>query len=179
MQEEFRKINGYPNYSVSDKGNVRNDSTGKILKGFNSNGYLRVELTNTERAKKYRIHRLVADAFIPNPDNKQCVDHIDNNKVNNNVENLRWATIQENTRNMSLTGKNTSGYKGVSFNRFTQKWVASIKNNGRSVHIGSYRTVEEAALARQQVAMQLYGEYLNDCEKVVINVNAENVVINN
>ena len=56
--------------------------------------------------KKFRVHRLVADAFIPNPDNKTCFDHIDGNRTNNHITNHRWATFQENIRNMKIGGRN-------------------------------------------------------------------------
>ena len=61
------------------------------------------------KKRKYRIHRLIAQAFIPNPDNLPVVDHIDGNKANNNVENLRWVTYQENTQSAFDMGLNPSG----------------------------------------------------------------------
>ena len=81
-------------YSVSDCGDVRNDETGYILKGRPVNGrYLYVVL----HGKGVAIHKLVAGAFIPNPENKEQVNHIDGNKKNNRVENLEWCTRSENT----------------------------------------------------------------------------------
>ena len=93
--EEFRIIKDYENYEVSNFGNVRNIKTGRVLKGVNSKGYLRVNLNNGVR-KTLRIHRLVGIAFIPNPKNKECLDHIDNNQLNNHISNLRWANLREN-----------------------------------------------------------------------------------
>ena len=104
--ETYKKIQGFENYSVSDFGNVRNDKTGKIKNvNVDIKGYVRVNLSSkTERKNKF-IQRLVARAFILNPENKPQVDHIDNNRANNNIKNLRWTTISQNTQNRQLTTK--------------------------------------------------------------------------
>lgn len=96
MKEVFCIIKDYPNYSVSRLGNVRNDKTGRILKPGITRGYLRVCLCKNGEHKNYRVHRLVAEAFIPNPLGLPQVNHIDENKLNNRAENLEWCTIQYN-----------------------------------------------------------------------------------
>ena len=80
--EVFREIENYDNYAVSSFGRVKNTKTGRILKaGLDSHGYLTVNLCEDGVVKNHKIHRLVACAFINNPDNKECVDHKDNNKT--------------------------------------------------------------------------------------------------
>ena len=92
------KIKNWENYTIDEFGNVRNIKTQKYLKGaLNGKGYLRVELHNNKKIKKFFIHRLVAEYFISNPLNKEQVNHKDGNKLNNNVENLEWVTNQENS----------------------------------------------------------------------------------
>lgn len=100
MDEEWKVIAEFPRYSVSSTGNVRNNMTGRILKkGKNSLGYLYVDLYSENNHKSVTVHKLVAEAFIENPENKNCIDHIDTNKENNNVGNLKWVTYKENTNN--------------------------------------------------------------------------------
>ncbi len=92
------------NYSVSENGIVRNDNTNKILSQRIQQGYCHVGLTINGKAKSCRVHRLVAQAFIPNPENKPYVNHIDGIRSNNNVENLEWCTPKENTQHAVRTG---------------------------------------------------------------------------
>lgn len=101
MEEIWKSIEGYPNYEVSNLGNVRRV---KMLKQYydESKGYNVVCLSKNGNSKVVKVHQLVAKAFIPNPDNKSCIDHIDTNRTNNCVDNLRWVTHKEN-RNNPLT----------------------------------------------------------------------------
>ena len=174
MQFEFRKITGYDNYSVSNTGLVRNDITNKTLQPCINNGYHIISLSLRVRNSEYI-------AFIDNPDNKLCVDHIDNNRANNHINNLRWATVQENNRNMKIGGRNTTGVKGVRWCENKNKWRAEYSLNNKTMHIGYYKTLEEAAEARRQVVKKVYGDFINNCEKApIININIiENAVIDN
>lgn len=92
-----KKIKNYEEYEVDDLGNIYRNN--KILKPqLNESGYYRVCLSKKGKLSKKYIHRLVAEAFIPNLKNKKQVNHIDGNKLNNNVDNLEWATPSENIR---------------------------------------------------------------------------------
>jgi len=92
----FKEIPGFNDYMVNTKGVIINRKTRKRLSpNDNGCGYLQVQFKNR---KNYFVHRLVAQTFIPNYDNKPCVDHIDGNKKNNHVNNLRWVTPSENNR---------------------------------------------------------------------------------
>ena len=87
----------FERYEVSDDGVIRNKESKKILKTFiNDKGYEIVSLWLNGKDKKFRVHRLVADAFISNPENKAQINHIDGNKLNNRADNLEWSTHSEN-----------------------------------------------------------------------------------
>lgn len=92
--EEWRCISGYNGvYEVSSQGNVRNAMTGRILKpGMLRNGYLIVVLSKSNTRKTCTVHRLVAEAFIPNPLGLSQVNHCDEDKTNNSVDNLEWCS---------------------------------------------------------------------------------------
>lgn len=113
MKEVWKEIIEYPNYQVSDNGRIRNIKTNKILKpSVNSNGYLRVTLSKNGKAKQFSVHRLVAGAFIPNDSNYPQVNHKDENKQNNNINNLEWCDNRYNTRYSN--SRAVFGYDGQS-----------------------------------------------------------------
>lgn len=91
-------------YSVSDNGEVRKDTTNRLMKLQIQQGYSHVTIQINRKPKRFRVHRLVAEAFIPNPDGKPYVNHIDGNRQNNSVTNLEWVTPAENTRHAVDTG---------------------------------------------------------------------------
>lgn len=94
-----KDIEGFPSYIIYSDGRVYNKKTGKFLRiHFDSSGYRHVTLYNgTKRSRKtFKVHRLVARAFIPNPNNLEEVNHKDENKSNNNVWNLEWCTRKYN-----------------------------------------------------------------------------------
>ena len=97
--EEWKDIKGYEGlYQISNKGRVKSLGNNKTRKEkirdgkIGNRGYKKISLCKNGKEKKYSIHRLVAEAFLPNPDNLPVVNHKDENKLNNNVENLEWCT---------------------------------------------------------------------------------------
>ena len=165
MTEIWKTIENYENYSISSFGQVIKNVTGKLLKGYKyPQGYVCICLTREGKQKRYMIHRLVALAFIPNPESKSQVDHIDNNPSNNSLDNLRWASQSENGMNTTINSRNTSGVKGIFWDKRSGKWCARITIDGKTIHLGSFSTLEEATLVRQTRAKEVFGLFMNACE---------------
>lgn len=126
FMEQFKSVEGFPFYEVSNRGRVlsikRRRTKGGILKPQpDERGYLHVIFVTSERRHTINVHRLVASAFIPNPGNLPCVNHIDGDKSNNYAENLEWCTHAENNRHAVRTGLNIA--KGLE-----QHGMAKLKN---------------------------------------------------
>ena len=132
-REQWASIDGYHNYEISWWVRVRNEATGRILKPQPSNGgYLLVGLYKNGKGKTHYIHHLVAREWLSNPEGKICVDHVDNDRTNNNWENLRYATHAENNQNATKTNKPRSSIdKGVNYNKRAGKWKAIIGISGK------------------------------------------------
>lgn len=111
-----------------------------------ANGYLKIGIDN----KEYLAHRLMW-LFVHGEFPKTNIDHIDRCRSNNCISNLRLATPKQNAENMFRTSTNTSGYRGVHFNKRLQgkPWSANIMHNKKTIHIGYFKTAEEASIARK------------------------------
>ena len=164
--ERCKLIDGYPTHSVSSYGRVRSEKTGRLLKGrLNNHGYCQVDLLKNGKTKSMKVHRLVAFAFIANPEGKRCVDHMNNCKSDKNVSNLRWAAHTENNINVQMRKDNKSGIKGVNFDKKFKKWRAQIQIEGVKFHLGRFDDIEDAKKARIKKANEAFGAYINSCEK--------------
>ena len=108
MGEEWKPIAGQQGYFISSHGRVWSERSKRIMTPVlrsKTSGYYAVVLRNEDKTQRtHNIHRLVAEAFIPNPLNKETVNHIDGNKKNNVVDNLEWATRSENDRHAFRIG---------------------------------------------------------------------------
>lgn len=103
--EQWSVITDFPNYEVSTRGQIRHSSVNKSVKTYHDhNGYYSTELYKNGKRSDKRVHRLVAEAFIPNPNGLPEVNHKDGNKHNNNVENLEWVSKSDNMKHAFATG---------------------------------------------------------------------------
>jgi hypothetical protein len=121
---------------------------GKKAGHLHSSGYMHVQVDK----KTYKVHRIIYEIFNGPIPEGYVIDHIDRNKNNNIIENLRLATISQNLFNTSKTIKNSTGYKGVRYSSHYEGYYAQIMVNGKQKHLGVFKTPEEAA-------KQLQGEF--------------------
>jgi hypothetical protein len=94
-----------------------------------------------------------------NPPDGMMVDHINHDTLDNRRFNLRVCTKTQNQFNAKLRRDSTSGYKGVGFHKVTQKWMAYIRANNVQYHLGLFKTIREAVIARNVAAIKYHGEY--------------------
>ena len=151
--KDFNNYIIYENGDVFSTGRQGNISGGQMLKQcLGKNGYYIVTLYDKDIHKTYTIHRLLGIYFIDNPENKPCIDHIDRNRQNNNLTNLRWVSIKENNNNkeiprgsicMSKTVHNNKTYEYIKFS-----WHDDNSNKRKNKN---FKTLEEAKIYQNKI----------------------------
>ena len=137
------EINDYHNYLIYEDGRVFTKKNNRFLKqATDRKGYKYVDLWNNGR-KNFRIHRLIAIHYIPNPENKPQVDHIDRDKSNNNINNLRWVSKSENQQNTIVRKTNKLGIKNICYDKRKDKYNFQKRINGVR-HQKWFKTLDEA-----------------------------------
>ena len=150
-QTELKNLFYYVDGQLIAKTNNKRRKAGDALRSMTWNGYLKGSI----KGRSYRVHRLVFlyfYGFMPSQ-----VDHIDGNRQNNRIENLREATSAQNSQNRMSTG--ATKIKGVVWHKQSKKWVASICINRKSVHLGSFENIEDAAQVATDARKKLHGEF--------------------
>ena len=138
------EIEGYPNYLIYEDGKVFSKYKNKFLNpSINSCGYYRIDLLENGKRKTFKIHRLIAFHFISNPENKSEIDHINRDRTDNRIENLRWVSHSENQQNVGIRIDNTSGIKNISYDTFEDRWVFNKMINGNKTR-KHFKTKQEA-----------------------------------
>lgn len=156
--EIWKDVPGYEGlYQASDFGRIKSLSNNKykkekILKHSFKRGYHRVILWNNKNIKCYSVHQIIAIVFLnhyPNGNNI-VVDHINNDKNDNRLDNLQLIHNSLNLKKRSFFKKPncTSKYLGVNWNEKDKRWMSRISINGKSKYLGSFLTEEEANIAR-------------------------------
>lgn len=156
MKEIWKTISKHPNYKVSNLGNVYSLKTNRLLsKSKNSDGYYSLRLDG----KSYKIHKLVAIEFLNHKSSGQnrgfVIDHIDGDKTNNKVSNLREVSPRGNRVNYTKDNKYSSKYTGVCWDKSRNKWFASIKINGKQKNLGRFNSEYDAHLAYENKLKEL------------------------
>jgi hypothetical protein len=148
IMEIWKDIDGYDGYyQVSNYGRIKNANKGTYLKQqTNRFGYKRVKLFKNNKGKEYAVHRLVALAFIENPENKPCVNHINFDKTCNIAENLEWCTYEENNKWSMVNGRKAMRPEWLEKICKTRKTKAVVGTNiktGEKVYFKSIRATKE------------------------------------
>lgn len=188
--EEWKKIEGFDNYEVSSLGRVRSIvsryADRKYLVGdTDPRGYCRIRLsTGKYTYKRVLLHRLVAQAFIPNPDNKPCVNHLDNDPTNNVVSNLEWCTYSENLKWAQDQGRLYEAQrKGgiVTTDKLKEKAVANAKalvgqkiNKWTVLEYIGYKPIGKKGLQRPYVKCQCECGTISELEAIRLILNQAN-----
>lgn len=134
MVEEWRVVSRNPRYEVSNQGRIRKVTTKRLKKyELNGNGYPSIRLGYGKAATgtRYNIHRLVAEVFLPNPDNYPVVNHIDGDKLNNCVDNLEWCSYAHNNKHAYDHGLKTPYQRRISND--DRKSIGIMRRDGVSV----------------------------------------------
>jgi len=156
---EIFQITDYPNYELHKCGDndfqicskPRGGTKGGYVKNCpDKDGYLKVGLYKNGKRKTFGIHRIIAEIFVENPENKPEVDHIDRDTSNNRPDNLRWATRREQMHNQGMRSNNTSGVSGVIWHKATNKWQVQLRENGRLKNFGYFADKDEAEKVRNR-----------------------------
>lgn len=140
----MKLIDGFENYSITMSGRVINNITKMEKKpsdNHSGNGYMYIDLYNTGKRKRFYVHRLVAEAYVPNPHNKPYINHIDGNPKNNDYTNLEWCTPYENVEHASKVLGVMPQYKEANNKR--KRAVKQIDVKTKKV-VAVYESVREA-----------------------------------
>jgi len=142
------EIIDYPNYLIYEDGRVYSKKYKRFLKPYSDkDGYYMVGLCKDGKRKLCKIHRLIALYYLPLVDGKDYVDHIDRDKTNNNISNLRWVNHSENKINTPIYKNNKCGHKHIHLTA-SNTYKIHIKRNGKDVYNKTFKTLEEAIVAR-------------------------------
>ena len=154
----YKKFEEYDDYVIFKTGKVFSLITNRFIKGgMLGDGYLQLSLHKNGKIKRILTNRLMGLLFIPNPENKPTVDHINHNKLDNRIINLRWATRKEQSHNRMKSKNNTSGIKGVRYDKHRKYWKACIYINGINIQ-RYYKSKEEAVLMRREMEIKYLGK---------------------
>ena len=152
------EIEGYPNYLIYPDGRVWSKKRNIFLKpASDKDGYYKVSLYNNGKCKTFRLHRLIALHYIPLVEGKDIIDHKNNIRTDNRVENLHWVNVSENRMNTPVHCNNKLGIKNINLTK-CDTYRVHIRRNKKRVYSKTFKTLDMAIIARD--------EYINN-EKII------------
>ena len=166
-QEYFKPIKNFETYGISNLGNVKDFRNGKIVNQYvnvTGGGYLQVQIKNPKGAASKRVHRLVAENLIDNPNNLEEVDHIDRNRLNNRLDNLRWVSRSDNQINKLYTPHDNNPYRSIHYDSPNTKknpyscWCIQIRNK-KLMYKKRFRTDKYSLDDVKKIRDDLFREY--------------------
>ena len=160
--DEFVSIPDYQDYFINRKGEIlsKRQKKDRIMKPTINLGYYRLGLRINKQSKQVLVHRLLAKMFIPNPNNYYCVDHINRDRLDNRLENLRWCNYEKNNQNQCVGKTNKSGYKHIYFESKNKKWRIVIIRNKKRVFDKLCKKLEDAVEFRNKILTELGEEII-------------------
>ena len=147
------EIIDYPNYLIYDDGRVYNKNTKRFLKQKNNNGYYNIGLFKNGKQKYFYIHRLVGLHYLERVEGKDYIDHIDRDKTNNHISNLRWCNGNENKLNSGIRCDNKLGIKYIRKTK-SNNYKFQISRNDIK-HYKTFKTLEECIKYRDEYLEKL------------------------
>ena len=133
---------------------AKNVKSGHIAGNLKDTGYIRIKINK----KMYLAHHL-AFLYVYGNFPKDIIDHIDSDRANNKISNLRECSHQQNMKNLRLYSNNSSGHKNVSWVKSRNRWIVQLKVNGKQKYIGSFDNLELADLVAQEARNKYHGEF--------------------
>lgn len=149
------EVNGFENYLIYEDGSIFSKKRNKFLKNLHhSDGYLQVSLCKDGKVKHFLIHRLIGLHYIPNPNSYPEIDHIDRNKLNNSIDNLRWCDRSINNQNKGLFTNNKLGISNIHYHKSKEIYIFKKTINGKS-HEKRFTNLEDAIKYKEEYLNQL------------------------
>jgi len=154
------ELKDFPDYFISTRGRVFSEKRGNEMREKkqrkNIDGYLLANLYKGDKRCTKTIHRLVGETFLKRVEDKNEIDHINRNKLDNRIENLRWCSRRENNINKGIQSNNTSGVTGVYFHTTINKWRGSINIKKKKDIKKTFKKKEDAIKWRLEMEKKYY-----------------------